>query len=102
MVGLVRFEAIEPPKQIAEWQLHNSPSMKAHDQKPEKNAQIDALRLQLTEADNRRRVLLVALFREYAHDTAPIIETLFAEASRATLEKVESLLAVDLAKEVCK
>lgn len=64
-----------------------------------KTDQIDALRLQLTEADQRRRQLLADLFLQYPHDAGPIIKTLFADASRLTLDKVEFLLSVDLEKE---
>lgn len=93
MVGLVRFEATEPPKQIAERQLHKESNTMPHTQKLDS---VTSLRQQLTEADSKRRELLVALFLSYAGDTGPIIRTLFAEAGRRTLEKVEVLLSVDL------
>jgi hypothetical protein len=61
-------------------------------------SEISLLRQELTQADTNRRALLV----EYPHDSGPIIKTLFAEASRSTLEKVEFLLSVDLPKEGAK
>jgi hypothetical protein len=64
-----------------------------------KTSAIDALRLQLTEADSKRREILSALFLQYPHDTAPIIKTLIAEANASTLQKIEFLLSVDLPKE---
>gem|GEM_PF-5292969 len=57
---------------------------------------LDSLRQQLTEADHKRRELLVALFLQYPGDARPIIETLFHEAGRQTLDKVEVLLSFDL------
>ncbi len=93
MVGLVRFEATESPKQIAERQLPTQAPTMPHAQKSESAA---SLRQQLTEADHKRRALLVALFLQHPGDSRQIIETLFHEADRLTLDKVELLLSVDV------
>lgn len=58
-----------------------------------KASEIDTLRQQLTEADRKRRELLVALFLKHGGDTGPMIDVLFAEASPATLNRIESMLS---------
>lgn len=63
------------------------------------NDEADSLRQQLAEADKKRRELLFMLYLKHGGDSGPILEMLFAEASRLTLEKVEVLLGFDLKPE---
>ncbi len=60
------------------------------------NDEADALRQQLADADKKRRDLLLMLYLKHGGDTQPILEMLFAGASRLTLEKIEVLLGFDL------
>jgi hypothetical protein len=58
-----------------------------------KASQIDALRQQLTDADRKRRTLLVALFLQHPGDTTPLVEALISAASLDTLNRIESMLS---------
>lgn len=57
-----------------------------------KSDEINALRLQLTDADRRRRELLERLFLSYPGEIQPMIKILFSDAASATLEKIERIL----------
>jgi hypothetical protein len=60
-----------------------------------KASEIDSLRQQLTEADRKRRALVFELFLKHGGDSRVILETLFADASRLTLDKIEVLLDLE-------
>jgi hypothetical protein len=52
----------------------------------------DALRLQLTESDRKRREILTALFLQHTGELDALVEALISAASPDTLNRIESML----------
>lgn len=95
MVDPSRFECSQGQLDASDEQKHNPPqNMPSTPQNTPAadTSEIDSLRLQLAQADRKRRELLFSLFLKHGDDTGPILEMLFAEARPETLERVERML----------
>lgn len=96
MVDPSRFECYEGQQDASDKQkLNQQQTMPSAPQNAptEKTPEIDVLRLQLAQADSKRRELLFALYLKHGGDTGPILEMLFQEARPETLERVERMLS---------
>ena len=90
MVGLVRFEVTNTPAQVTVARAVKEYTAMLHVLKSGQN--VESFRLELEQADARRRVILTNLFLAHEGEFGPLVSLLMRDARPETLHTLEGLL----------